>query len=165
MTTTKTKTCSKCWKVHPNTAEFFGHTPSGGLRNTCRECKRAYEREQHSKKPEQTYVRRERYNENLRNAVGDYSEFDVVIIRKKLSDKCFYCGNSLNGGGEKDHIIPLSKGGSNWPENITLACMRCNKDKYDKSLEDFISWRKKHGLITSETCLEYLAFLNKKLKT
>ena len=155
MTFIQTKACSKCGKVQPCTSEYFGHNPQGGLRNVCRTCKRAYERGQHAQKPELTASRRERYKERLDSAAGTFTDFDVAAIRKKLGDCCFYCGISLKGGGEKDHIVPLSKGGSNWPSNITLACLRCNRDKYDKSVPEFIKWRNERGLKTSKQCLDF----------
>lgn len=157
MATTHTKPCSKCGKVKAATAEHFGHNPQGGLRNVCRECKRAYERNQHAQKPELTAARREKYKERLDSAPGSFSDYDIAKIRKELHDRCFYCGTPLNGGGEKDHIVPLSKGGSNWPVNITLACLRCNRDKYDKSVSEFVAWRRERGLVTSSECIQYLS--------
>lgn len=157
MATIQTKACSKCGKVQPSTAEFFGHNPQGGLRNSCRACKRAYEQKQHVQKPELTAVRRERYKKRLDSAPGIYTDQDIALIRSKLNDCCFYCGTPLKGCGEKDHIVAISKGGTNWPSNITLACMRCNKDKYDKSVSDFVAWRKERGLKISKQCLEFLA--------
>jgi 5-methylcytosine-specific restriction endonuclease McrA len=123
----------------------------------CRECKRAYERNQHAQKPELTAARREKYKDRLDSAPGSFSDYDIAMIRRQLNDCCFYCGVPLKGGGEKDHIVPLSKDGTNWPSNITLACLRCNRDKYDKSVSEFVVWRKERGLLTSAKCLQYLA--------
>jgi 5-methylcytosine-specific restriction endonuclease McrA len=37
-----------------------------------------------------------------------------------------------------EHIIPLSRGGTNDPENVVLACRRCNFSKQDRLLSE---WR------------------------
>ena len=41
---------------------------------------------------------------------------------------CAYCGRSDRL--ELDHVIPLSHGGMNRPENIVIACRWCNADKH-----------------------------------
>jgi len=35
-----------------------------------------------------------------------------------------------------EHIVPRSKGGSNSPENLALACSSCNKDKGSRMLSE-----------------------------
>jgi hypothetical protein len=50
----------------------------------------------------------------------------------RINPRCRWCGILLT---EKtatiDHIIPLGKGGSNYRDNLTLACHPCNKSKAD----------------------------------
>lgn len=48
---------------------------------------------------------------------------------------CEYCGST-----EKltlDHIIPVSRGGPNTLENVTIACKSCNSSKNNKTLEEW----------------------------
>jgi len=40
--------------------------------------------------------------------------------------KCWICGGDAD---ELDHVIPLTKGGSNWPANLRPACKHCNTKK------------------------------------
>jgi hypothetical protein len=50
---------------------------------------------------------------------------------------CAYCHSPrqfLAAGLERDHIIPLSKGGTNTAENICWACHKCNQFKAAKLL-------------------------------
>ena len=63
------------------------------------------------------------------------SETTQNIVRERAKFLCEYCHAS-----EKwqyipftvDHIIPLSKGGTNSIDNLALACFHCNRQKSDK---------------------------------
>lgn len=46
--------------------------------------------------------------------------------RAKVKGVCVYCGGDAT---ERDHDIPVSRGGTNDPSNIVLACTRCNTSK------------------------------------
>jgi 5-methylcytosine-specific restriction endonuclease McrA len=51
-------------------------------------------------------------------------------LYKRQDGQCAYCGISLEYGEMTlDHIIPLSKGGTNALSNLRGACMYCNRDK------------------------------------
>jgi len=58
------------------------------------------------------------------------------ILRAKLivSDSCcYYCGYSLTlNDSTLDHVLPVSKGGTNRLDNLVLACYECNQEKADK---------------------------------
>ena len=48
-------------------------------------------------------------------------------VWRRDSGKCARCGSRKNL--EFDHIIPVSKGGSNTARNIELLCEQCNREK------------------------------------
>lgn len=50
---------------------------------------------------------------------------------------CAYCGER-GGRLECDHVVPVSRGGSNDDANLVTACMPCNRSKRDKLLSE---WR------------------------
>ena len=50
---------------------------------------------------------------------------------------CRYCGTT-DGPWEIDHIHPVCRGGSNEPENLTVACRTCNRQKGSKTVRE---WR------------------------
>lgn len=52
---------------------------------------------------------------------------------QRFKGRCAYCEERLRyETATLDHIIPLSKGGTNSIFNRALACMPCNRDKGDK---------------------------------
>lgn len=58
------------------------------------------------------------------------SEEVQIFVWRRDGGKCVICGNQENL--EFDHIIPISKGGSNTARNIQLLCERCNRSKGNK---------------------------------
>ncbi len=73
------------------------------------------------------------------NAEGSYTAADIQARFEWQLGRCLYCGVDLSDGYHIDHWVPLAKGGTNWGENIVLACPPCNLSKKDKWPEDFIS--------------------------
>lgn len=53
-----------------------------------------------------------------------------VLVWNRDGGKCVKCGSQEKL--EFDHIIPVSKGGSNTARNIQLLCEKCNRSKNDK---------------------------------
>ena len=47
--------------------------------------------------------------------------------------RCYYCGKKAKQW-EVEHVIPISKGGPDTPENCVLACRSCNRSKAAKLL-------------------------------
>ena len=47
--------------------------------------------------------------------------------------RCTYCGDD-EGPFEPDHVLAVARGGGDEPENLTCACMPCNRSKGAKLL-------------------------------
>lgn len=75
-----------------------------------------------------------------RNAPGFWTSEDIVLIRIEQQDKCFYCGINLCHRGTVDHKTPLIRQGTNWPNNLVLACKSCNSSKGTKTVEEFMKY-------------------------
>jgi 5-methylcytosine-specific restriction endonuclease McrA len=85
---------------------------------------------------------RGRVNRNIRKTreVTDIYSADVInSLYKFQQGKCaaFWCSTDLLDGYEIDHILALSRGGSNKSENLQLLCMTCNRSKATKSMFEF----------------------------
>ena len=70
-------------------------------------------------------------------AEGAFTEEEVQALYRQQDGCCVYCKTILNDGFHRDHVKPLSKGGSNWISNIQLLCPPCNTRKNDKLHEHF----------------------------
>jgi 5-methylcytosine-specific restriction endonuclease McrA len=77
-----------------------------------------------------------------RNAVGSYTIEQIADLARKQNYKCANCLKSIRKGFHRDHIVPLSRGGSNYISNIQLLCASCNCSKHNK---DPIEFAQKNG--------------------
>lgn len=73
-------------------------------------------------------------------STGSHTAADLADIRRMQGDRCANpaCRVSLNGNGAADHIVPLSRGGSNDRRNMQLLCKPCNSRKKDRDAIDFM---------------------------
>ncbi|NBV99676.1 MAG: HNH endonuclease [Proteobacteria bacterium] len=154
------KKCKDCERIFPETREFFGQYKNNrngiikiAFRNSCRECMAKNTQKHYVEKPDLLKKRLEKRKTLEHNATGDYSKADIEKIRINLDDKCFFCSKELNNTGEIEHLKPISRGGSNDPKNLTLSCLNCNREKTNKTLNEYINWRQERGLITRDMAI------------
>jgi 5-methylcytosine-specific restriction endonuclease McrA len=81
-----------------------------------------------------------------RGAIGRFTLDDLRAIFRSQCGQCFWCAIPLSEY-HCDHYIPISKGGTNDPSNIVLACPRCNLRKRDKMPTEFRNWLRKRNEI------------------
>jgi curved DNA-binding protein CbpA len=146
------KRCGKCKKKFPATKEYYGHTPTGKFRTTCRQCIRTKVKKHSEQNPELVQSRQKKRKSLERDDQG-LKQYD----RKKLLDQllikqknlCYYCKQELHSSKkELDHKIPLAKGGLDIINNIVLACSICNKEKHNKNINEYRSWKQARGYNT-----------------
>lgn len=78
-----------------------------------------------------------RYYARKLGAKGDHTVKDVQYILKMQKMKCAECRCCLKKRHEVDHIMPLSKGGSNCRKNLQALCRSCNARKAAKTPEQW----------------------------
>jgi DNA-directed RNA polymerase subunit RPC12/RpoP len=116
------KECSKCgeseWK-------FSSVSTTGkSVEWECDYCKKKITVKLHDPNEENNKERRESIPKQVRHEVW-----------QRDGGRCVECGS--NERLEFDHIIPVSKGGSNTTRNIQLLCEHCNRSKSNKDPGDY----------------------------
>ncbi len=84
------------------------------------------------------------YASRRRGALGNFTPKDFIKLKNRQDGKCAYC--MVNEANSIDHIVPLSKGGSNFIGNILPVCGYCNSSKSSKTLYE---WKVSSGRILS----------------
>lgn len=85
------------------------------------------------------------------NASGDFSWIEVTKLFLRFERCCAYCETQLDRQPDPDHVVPLSRGGSNYISNILPACSACNNDKSDLTLDEWAASRIERGLSPRRT--------------
>jgi hypothetical protein len=59
--------------------------------------------------------------------INKISSLDVLDCLRRSDFKCFYCNEKIKSKSwHLDHFNPISKGGTNSPDNIVASCKECN---------------------------------------
>ena len=70
-------------------------------------------------------------------ASGHHTAADVAAQRTRQKGLCFWCREKVGRSYHVDHVVPLSRGGSDGPENLVIACASCNLHKSARHPMDF----------------------------
>lgn len=119
-------------------------------RNRDREKFRASKRDYYARNAERLRAWFNSRHTRIRRAgKGSYTAKDVADIRNTQKGRCVYCRCLLANSGEHiDHIVAVSRGGTNDKSNIQLLCPSCNMSKGAKDAFIFAKLKKREHLPT-----------------
>ena len=104
---------------------------------------------------------RRNYRARKANADGRCSLKEILALYSQQNGLCAYCETSIQDGWEVDHIVPLSKGGSNWISNVVLACSGCNRRKGSRLPDE---WKAKMPLKTGTSRKTFVSNVKAEIK-
>lgn len=70
-------------------------------------------------------------------AKGAHSEAEFAALVEWCEGRCAYCGQVV-ASPTRDHLVPLSRGGTDSLSNLVPACKPCNSRKGTKTVEEFL---------------------------
>jgi 5-methylcytosine-specific restriction endonuclease McrA len=121
-------------EAHPDKVKEVQRTSKRKLRQEQPERVRAYDRE-YSKRPNARLtdkVNGHAKRARKRAAEGNHTAAQELEQLKRQKGRCYYCGSMVGDDWQPDHVIPLSRGGSNDISNIVITCRKCNNKKLNK---------------------------------
>lgn len=79
----------------------------------------------------------QRRRAQMRDSTNHFSPEDIRNLLLHQEGRCAYCRQSFESDWHIEHVVPLSRGGSNGPENVVLACADCNLNKGARTLQEW----------------------------
>lgn len=145
------KRCKKCQRLLPLSMYAKSNVTKDKLWNSCKDCKRIYNKQYYQDHKEQFFARARLLNPGY-NAVrrarelgnGSVEDIDRRAVWgrdegccriKLVCDGIFVPFDKMH----LDHVIPLSKGGTHTWNNVQVGCAPCNLKKGGELLASWSS--------------------------
>lgn len=107
-------------------------------REKVRAYQRAYREANEERERERSRVNVWRRLARKANAEGSHTAGDILDLLESQDGLCAYCECALDESYHVDHMTPLSRGGSDYPENLAITCPDCNLRKSNKTAEEYV---------------------------
>ena len=129
--------CSCCHKMKPE-CDFYRESYTNSRTSQCRECINIKRRVTRDRAKHGKFVSKEKIRGG---ETPDYKLVDWRDAMLHFGGACAYCGKPEGRAKkdklDRDHLIPLSKGGKTERRNIIPACHKCNRGRGNK---DWREW-------------------------
>lgn len=95
----------------------------------CVQCQQVQKRTSPKNNPDRVKTNARNGKQKRKNVPGKHTAQDIAAIIKLQKGKCAYCKVKLGKKRHIDHIVPVSKGGTNDRQNLQITCIPCNLTK------------------------------------
>lgn len=99
---------------------------------------RAYQVQWEKNNPDKIRLKNNRRRATLLNVEGRFSAEDIDKL--KITYTHCFCGAKLEDGYTIEHLTPISRNGTNWPDNISLLCHKCNSQKHNRTPQEYYEY-------------------------
>lgn len=156
--TPKIITCSCCGADKPET-EYYRATGTGIPSGQCKECTNIKRHVKRDRAKHGKFVSKEKQR-NMEHVEYELAHWCEAMLHFRSA--CAFCGKKEGRAKadkmDRDHLIPLSKGGKTTKENIIPACRKCNRGR---GARDWQVWFRDQPFYCRETELNIEKWINK----
>lgn len=97
---------------------------------------------QNNKEKFSGYMRLARQRREAAEGITTEKQWKKIVQYYCPDGRCLNCGQKFvrditNRKLTQDHVVPISLGGTHWPDNMQPLCYACNCSKSDHSCEDY----------------------------
>lgn len=141
------RVCSCCGEAK-NPCEFYTQSVTGLPTNQCKDCIKIKKRVERAKSKHGKFVSKEKCRgmEPVCYSLIDWR--DAMI---HFGGKCCYCGCSEGRAKadkfDREHLVPVSRGGKTVRNNIVPSCRRCNRGRGNRPL---VEWFREQSFWTAD---------------
>lgn len=137
-----------CCKEEKPICDFYKEAYTGLPTKQCKKCIDIKRKVQREKRQHNKFVAKERCRE-IEDIEYSISSWCAAMLF--FRGGCAFCskteGRSKKERFDRDHLIPISKGGKTTKENIVPACKKCNRGRGNKDWKEWFReqdfWTKK----------------------
>ena len=104
--------------------------------------------------PQKEYAGRRVYIERARR-LGAHTDAEWWALVRRVGKRCYYCDVVTDPvwtprehplHTQRDHLIPVSRGGSDGIDNVVVSCRACNTEKGTMTVDEYQAWKAaRHG--------------------
>lgn len=132
------KLCIKC-NTEKGVGDFHRDVSKiDGLCRLCKECENARSRGWARRNRLKARARETRRYIQLIGASGSHTDAEIWQMLEDQGHQCAYCETPLFGVFHVDHMIPLSRSGSNDWTNLAITCPYCNLSKNNLTAVEYM---------------------------
>ncbi len=169
------KTCTGCGEVKPLDAYGTDRSRKSGIKERCKECRAARQREVNAGRRDQIAEYNASYYAEHREEALAYQaayhlknphvmwakgyrdrsvamghnpvveQFTREDVLAEYGEECVYCGGPFE---ELDHFVPVSKGGAHTLANVRPSCALCNRRKGGRLRAVPVDWKSNRRVAT-----------------